>query len=92
MATYEFWEIRAKLRQEAFKNQAVFGRKIFRKFLVIFALHPVGLEQATHDPIRVKAVVGIHLLPTRSLFGGDIPRNLLLRVSLAKPTSAPWRF
>jgi hypothetical protein len=36
-----------------------------------------------------KEVVGIHVLLTRSLFDGGIPRRLLLRVSLAKPTSAP---
>ena len=35
-----------------------------------------------------KEVVGIHVLPTRSLFGGDTLRKLLRRVSLAKPTSA----
>jgi hypothetical protein len=39
-----------------------------------------------------KAVVGIHALLTRSLFGGGIPRRLLGRVSLGKPTSAPLRF
>ena len=31
-----------------------------------------------------KAVVGIHVLLTRSPFGAGIPRRLLLRVSLAK--------
>jgi len=35
-----------------------------------------------------KAVVGILGLPTRSLFGDGIRHRLLLRVSLAKPTSA----
>jgi hypothetical protein len=40
----------------------------------------------------VKEVVGIRVLLIRSLFGGGIPRRLLLRVSLAKPTSAPLRF
>jgi len=39
-----------------------------------------------------KEVVGIHILLTRSLFGDDILRRLLLRVSLAKPPSAPLRF
>jgi len=39
-----------------------------------------------------KEVVGIGVLLTRSLFGGDIPRRLLLLVSLAKLTSAPARF
>jgi hypothetical protein len=34
----------------------------------------------------------IHVLLTRSLFGDGIPHRLLLRVSLAKPTSAPLRF
>ena len=36
-------------------------------------------------------VVGIHVLLTRSLFGGGIPHRLLQRVSLAKPTSASLR-
>ena len=35
-----------------------------------------------------KEVAGIHVLLSRSLFGDGIPRKLLLRVSLAKPTSA----
>jgi hypothetical protein len=39
-----------------------------------------------------KVVVGSHVLLPRSFFSGDIPRRLLQRVSLAKPTSAPWRF
>jgi hypothetical protein len=39
-----------------------------------------------------KEVVGIHVLLTRLFFGGGILRMLLLRVSLAKPTSAPLRF
>ena len=39
-----------------------------------------------------KEAVGIHVLLTRSLFGDGIPRTLLLRVSRAKPTSAPSRF
>jgi len=39
-----------------------------------------------------KEVVGTHALLTRSLFGGDILRRFLRRVSLAKPTSAPLRF
>ena len=46
-----------------------------------------------HSPFGVnKEVVGIHVLLTRSLFGGDILRRLLRRVSLAKSTSAPLRF
>ena len=40
----------------------------------------------------IKEVAEIHILPILSLFGGDIPRRLLLRVSLAKQTSAPLRF
>ena len=38
-----------------------------------------------------KEAVGIHVPPTRSLFACDIPRRLLQRVSLAKPTSVPVR-
>jgi hypothetical protein len=39
-----------------------------------------------------KEAAGIHVLPTRLLFGDGIPRRLLRRVSLAKPTSALLRF
>jgi hypothetical protein len=40
-----------------------------------------------------KEVVGFHdLLMHPPLFGGDILRGFLQRVSLAKPTSAPLRF
>ena len=39
-----------------------------------------------------KVVVAIHVRLTRSLFGDDILRGFLPRVSLAKPTSAPLRF
>ena len=39
-----------------------------------------------------KEVIAIDVLPTRSLFDGGILRRLLLRVSPAKPTSAPLRF
>jgi hypothetical protein len=39
----------------------------------------------------VKEVVGIRVLLTHSLFGDGIPRRLLQRVSLAKPTSALLR-
>ena len=40
----------------------------------------------------IKEVVGIHVLLIRSLFADGIRRRLLLRVSQAKPTSAPLRF
>jgi hypothetical protein len=40
----------------------------------------------------MKEVIGVHGLPARSLFGGGILRRLLLRVSVAKPTSALLRF
>jgi hypothetical protein len=48
----------------------------------------------TTKPLRAvtKEVVGLHVLLTGSLFGDDILRMLLLRVSLAKPTSVPLRF
>ena len=49
---------------------------------------PLGLDQQA----VTKEAVGIHVLLTRSLFGDGIPRRLLRRVSLAKPTSAPLRF
>jgi hypothetical protein len=39
-----------------------------------------------------KEVVGFHGLLMHPLFGGDILRRFLQRVSLAKPTSAPLRF
>src|SRR5208337_1306898 len=41
---------------------------------------------------RIKEAAAIRVFLTRSLFGGDIPRRFLRRVSLAKPTSAPLRF
>jgi hypothetical protein len=50
------------------------------------------VDEITPGVLRCKEVVGIHVLLTRSLFGGGIPRKLLLRVSLAKSTSAPVRF
>ena len=37
----------------------------------------------------LKEVVGIRVLLTRLLSDSGIPRSLLLRVSLGKPTSAP---
>jgi hypothetical protein len=39
-----------------------------------------------------KEVVGILLVLTCSLFGVDILRSLLSRVSPVKSTSVPWRF
>jgi hypothetical protein len=51
-----------------------------------------GLKRQPYDPIGVKGIVGILVLPTRSPFGDGTPRRLLLRVSLAKPTSAPLQF
>src|SRR5262249_13959308 len=42
------------------------------------------------DELYSKEVVGIHNLLTHSHFAADILRRLLLRVSLAKPTSAPF--
>ena len=42
--------------------------------------------------VSLKEVVELHVLLTRSLFGGGIPRRSLRRVSLAKSTSAPVRF
>ena len=50
------------------------------------------LNERQREPQEVtKEIVGIHVLLTRSLFGDGILRSLLLRVSLAKPTSAPLR-
>ena len=52
-----------------------------------------GVETKARELQEVtKEVVGTHVLPIRSLFFGGILRRLLLRVSLAKPTSAPLRF
>ena len=39
-----------------------------------------------------KEGVGIHVLVTRSLFGGSTPRRLLLRLLPVQSTSAPVRF
>jgi hypothetical protein len=52
----------------------------------------VELNEAREPQEVTKQVVGIHVLLTRSLFGEGIPRKLLQRVSLAKPTSAALRF
>jgi transposase InsO family protein len=60
---------------------------------------PFASECAVHGLSRLSAwcasptkeVVGIHVLPSRSLFGGGTLRRLLLRVSLAKSTSAALR-
>jgi hypothetical protein len=60
-------------------------------------LQNFGVCQAA-DPLGagigsvIREVIGIHVLLIRSLFACDIPRRFLLRVSLAKPTSAPVRF
>ena len=51
---------------------------------------PLSEGRALHSV--TKEVVGIHVLLSCPLFDGGIPRRLLLRVSLAKPTSAPSRF
>ena len=40
----------------------------------------------------IKEVIEIRVLLTRLLFGGGIPRRLLLRFFLAKPTSARLQF
>src|SRR5215470_7955060 len=48
----------------------------------------LDFPQTERQRAVTKEVVGIRGLLTRSLFGGGIPRRLLRRVSLAKPTSA----
>jgi hypothetical protein len=63
-----------------------------RKESVRFALS-FQLSTKGREPEEItKVVVAIHVRLTRSLFGDDILRGLLPRVSLAKPTSAPLRF
>ena len=47
-----------------------------------------GVERKSARSKELPKVVGIHILPTRSLFASDIPHRLLRRVSLAIPTSA----
>ena len=47
------------------------------------------LEGTEPVPLPSAAVLPIHVRLTHSLFASDIPRGLLGRVSLAKPTSAP---
>ena len=56
---------------------------------VIFRLS--GSEKNEVRALRAvtKEVIGIHILLMRLLFGGDILRRFLQRVSLAKSTSAP---
>jgi hypothetical protein len=46
-------------------------------------------KDTVSGPGITKEVGGIHVRLTHSLFASDIPRRLLRRVSLAKPTSAP---
>jgi hypothetical protein len=49
----------------------------------------VDLNQNQDTNYKIaKEAAGIHVLLTRSLFGGGNPRRLFLRVSLAKLTSA----
>ena len=68
--------------------------KIFRNLCDLGDLCVSQFPGRRGDPRKAvtKEVVGIHVLLTRSLFACDILRRLLLRVSLAKPTSAPLRF
>jgi hypothetical protein len=49
-------------------------------------------RSASHACECLKEVGEIHVLLTHSLFGGGIPRRLLLRVSPVKSTSAPLRY
>ena len=65
--------------------------------IILFDLRDLWVSQfpgRRGDPRKAvtKGVVGIHVLLTRSLFACGILRRLLLRVSLAKSTSAPLRF
>jgi hypothetical protein len=61
---------------------------------LLFVIHGERIEVGLGNALQeiIKEVIGIHVLLTRSLFGGGIPRRLLLRVSLAKLTSAPLPF
>ena len=61
---------------------------LFRKSIAPLRRLPMG---KTLQEIS-KEAVGIHALLTRSPFGDDIPRRLLLRVSPGKSTFAPLRF
>jgi len=96
------------MNNELNKYEASRGPLIFtmpaRPFLV--ALNVDWLEETDWEKNRgrgvetkarelqgvTKEVVGTHVLPIRSLFFGGILRRLLLRVSLAKSTSALLRF
>jgi hypothetical protein len=49
-------------------------------------------EKARERKEITKEVVGIHVLLTRSVFGGGILHRFLQRVSLVKSTSAAVRF
>jgi hypothetical protein len=61
---------------------------------LLFVIHGEWIEVGLGNVLQevTKELGGIHALPTRSLAGDGIPRRLLLRVSLAKSTSAPLRF
>jgi len=77
----------ATLHGESFARQIAQRSGIRQgKFLQRSWMAQTELQETT------KEVVGIRTLLTHSLFGDGILRKLLLRVSLAKPTSAPLRF
>jgi hypothetical protein len=65
------------------------GEEIFQGFHLARRFGPS--RRFEHERL-IKEGFGIHVLLTHSLFDGGIPRRLLLRVSLAKPPSAPVRF
>ena len=66
------------------RNVGYAGRKLgWAKVVCDFGISLFGVT---------KEVVGIHLLLTCSLFGVDILRSLLPRVSPVKSTSVPLRF
>jgi hypothetical protein len=73
-----------------YQHDGIGARKIARTSG--FPLGTVGAAELSKLQEITKEVVGIHVLLTRLLFGDGILRSLLLRVSLAKPTSALLRF
>ena len=62
---------------------------VYCNYLLFKSVFPCALESLQET---TKEIVGIHVLLTHSLFACDIPRRLLLRVSLARPPSAPLQF
>jgi hypothetical protein len=71
------------------RNRQTVPDKCVNQIMALVAPTPVNDQTIRFSgPGVTKEVGGIHVRLTHSLFASDIPRRLLRRVSLAKPTSA----